>query len=124
MIDKFEVKAAKTLDPFGEGEQHSTSKIIIHGQNRKFLNQVTYKYPNLVKSIKENLFVWISRVSYACLKESQKIKNVSEGGLTFLKTIEEDNHGRKLDSHRRYRSIELTREKREKSRGASKHRYF
>ncbi len=120
------MKPIKTLNPFSEGEQHSTSKVIIQGQTRQFLNKVTFKYPNLVKSIKDNLFVWISRISYACLKESEKKVRVRDGGSTFFRTIERgrDEGAVSPESRRRFRSIELTRKKDELEKAKSRQRYY
>jgi len=62
------LRARKQLDPFNEGESGSTNKVLIVGQTRFFLNDIELKYPTLLQGIKENLFKWISRISYACLK--------------------------------------------------------
>ena len=69
LIGNFGVRPIKQLDPLGESDvQGSTSRHLIANQNRSFLNNMTLKYPTLVKNIQQNIFRWVSRISYACLR--------------------------------------------------------
>ena len=70
LISSFGVRPILQLDPLEEGQTGSTSKGLICNQNRHYLNSMTAKHPNLIANIRQNVYKWISRISYACWKES------------------------------------------------------
>ncbi len=52
LIANLGVRAIKQLDPHGEGNGGSTSKALVAEQSRFFLNNMEFRYPNLLKGIK------------------------------------------------------------------------
>lgn len=73
LLVSFGIRAIAQLDPCGEGiKEPNSSRNLILGQNRVYLNGLELRHPDLCKGIKANLTKWISRISYACIKEASR----------------------------------------------------
>lgn len=105
LIANLGVRAIKQLDPHGEGGGGSSSKVLMADQNRFFLNNMEFRYPNLLKGIRENLIKWISRISYACLKEEEKRTIEKDEGSTVLSSVEQSRKSEAGDTRRAFRSV-------------------
>lgn len=79
LLVTFGIKAIAQLDPWGDGTRDpNTSRQLIVGQNRIFLNGLELRHSELCRGIKANLSKWISRISYATLKASTRKNRIKE----------------------------------------------
>ena len=107
------LKPIKQMDPLKEGVLQPTSKSLICNQSRHFLNLMSLKYPNLIKTIQKNLNKWVSRISYATIMESEKRRRVKEETSSFMSTKYEVMASSRRGNRNVFRSIELKRKSKE-----------
>jgi hypothetical protein len=105
LLVSFGIKPIPQLDPCAEGSKEpNSSKQLIVGQSRAYLNGLELRHSELCKGIRVNLGKWVSRITYACLKESSR-KGRKKEESAYYRTIAQDSK----EDRKAYRSLEVTR---------------